>query len=65
MDKIELEKAQDKIRLCGRNRGDHNYMPILKDCNMSQEKVIKLMCMRCFFVVSLSEIQELFPLKNF
>ena len=67
MDKIELEKAQDRLRLCGRNRGDHAYIPVVKKTieNKKTKEVIEyvetFMCMRCFLIVSKDEIKELFP----
>ena len=67
MDKVELEKAQDRLRLCGRNRGDHAYVPVIKRTkqdNKTKEKVEYIsmfMCIRCFLRVSNEEIVKLFP----
>lgn len=65
MDKVELEKAQDRVRLCGRNRGDHAYLPLLKKTFKQTERIEILICTRCFIRVELEEIFNLFPISSF
>lgn len=56
----ELDKRIDAIKLCGANRGPHNYMPIAWSTVDNIERVELLMCKVCFIRVSMKTIYEQF-----
>jgi uncharacterized protein YlaI len=60
MSQQEYEKRIDKIKVCGANRGPHDYIPIEFAKNETMEMVRMLMCRVCFNRVSIKTLYEHF-----
>lgn len=56
----DYDKMIDKVTLCGRNRGPHDYIPIRKVTEQKMENVTMLMCRVCFSRVSMDLLMEHF-----
>lgn len=55
MSQIEYDKHIDKIKVCGTNRGPHDYIPIeWYTINKEREKVAMLMCRICFIRIDMN-----------
>ena len=52
----ELDKRIDAIKLCGANRGPHDYIPISWITASNVEKVDLLMCKVCFCRISMQTL---------
>jgi hypothetical protein len=63
MTQQEYEKRIDMIRLCGINRGPHDYVPLawVSDKEKSTKYVDLFICKTCFTRVSSKTLFEHFP----
>lgn len=57
----DYDKMIDKIMLCGRNRGPHDYIPMSWDKQKDYEAVSMVMCRVCLNRVSVKTLAEHFP----
>ena len=57
----DYDKQIDKIMLCGRNRGPHDYVPTNWIKNKDTESISYFMCKVCFNRVSMQTLVEHFP----
>lgn len=71
-DQIEAQRIKDKIELCGKNRGPHDYIPIewkylepseaTGDMHLPKRKVVsRLLCRICFANVTVKTLIENYP----
>jgi hypothetical protein len=51
--KTERER-REKVELCGKNRGPHDYIPIQWVTDNNIKRVTRLLCRTCFCTVSMS-----------
>ena len=58
IDYKERERKLDLIKVCGNNRGRHDYQPIEWVKDEKTEYVKTLMCMVCFQRVSIKTLYE-------
>ena len=55
-DELEKKQKKDKVELCGKNRGPHDYIPIEWSITKTSKRVTRLLCRTCFVHVSVGEI---------
>ncbi len=60
MSQKEFDSKMDKIKVCGANRGPHDYIPISWQKTTTSEHVTMLLCRVCFNRVSVSTLHEQF-----
>jgi len=60
MTQQELDRRIDAIKVCGTNRGPHDYIPISWFSDAKTEKVDFLMCRVCLNRVSMKTIYDHF-----
>jgi len=56
----EYEKMVDSIKVCGTNRGPHDYLPIAWSKAEKGEQITMLMCKVCMNRVSMKTLLENF-----
>lgn len=56
----DYDKMIDRVSLCGKNRGPHDYIPIKKVIEQKVESVTMFMCRVCFNRVSMDLLVEHF-----
>ncbi len=61
MTQKEYEKKIDAIKVCGANRGPHDYIPITWMKTSTAENVTHLMCRVCFTRVDIGTLRTNFP----
>lgn len=59
----DLEKRMEEIRTCGKNRGPHDYIPVVWLQKTDSENVVtkyvsKFMCRICFNSVSMETLMR-------
>ncbi len=57
----EYDALIDSIKVCGANRGPHDYIPIQKLVTDTAEHVTMMMCRVCFSRIPIQKIFEYFP----
>jgi hypothetical protein len=57
----EYDRKFDAVKVCGSNRGPHDYIPIRWERGETAEQVTHLMCRICFVRVSIKTLVENFP----
>lgn len=57
-DEIALRAKREKVELCGKNRGPHDYIAIQWVKVNDTESVSRFMCRQCFAHVSVSHLIE-------
>lgn len=60
IDHKEHERKLEKIKVCGANRGPHNYIPVIWVKSNDEEHVSMIMCMNCFTRVKIKTLYEHF-----
>lgn len=60
MSQKEYDKRIDAIKVCGANRGPHDYIPIAWQRNETVEQVTTLMCRVCMNRVAVSTLYHEF-----
>lgn len=60
LDQKEYERRIDTIKLCGANRGPHDYIPVSFANDGKNEYVTMFICRVCFMRVSTSTLYEHF-----
>jgi len=60
MSQLEYDKYIDKIKVCGTNRGPHDYIPTTVFKQKDYEEVTMFMCRVCFTRVSSSLLNKEF-----
>ena len=58
MTQQEYDRKIDTIKVCGANRGRHDYQPVSWVKDGQEEHVSMLMCMVCFQRVSIKTLYE-------
>ncbi len=58
----EYDRKIDAIKVCGTNRGPHDYIPIAWVKKEDKEHVTHLMCRVCFTSVNMQTLHENFPM---
>lgn len=71
LDQQEAQRKKDRIELCGKNRGPHDYIPIewkyskpsseLEPFLMQTKRVTRLLCRTCFSHVTMKTLIENYP----
>jgi hypothetical protein len=61
MTQKELDKKLDNIRLCGVNRGPHDYIVMSWIKTQTSEHASHLLCRTCFLRINLDTISKYFP----
>lgn len=56
----EWDKLVDGIKLCGANRGPHDYIPIVTQKTKTADHVTTFMCRVCFKRLGINTILEVF-----
>jgi hypothetical protein len=52
---------RERVELCGKNRGPHDYIPIQWSTVENIKRVTRLMCRNCFCNVSMVHILNNYP----
>lgn len=60
-DEKEIRAKREAVELCGKNRGQHDYMSIEIRKTDTSERVTRLMCRVCFAHVSVQNILDNYP----
>lgn len=61
LDQKAYERKIDAIKVCGANRGPHDYIALSKIRTDTAEHVSMLMCKVCFTRVSVRTLYDAFP----
>lgn len=60
-DRIEAERKKQKVELCGKNMGPHQYIPIAWGHNDQRKWVTRLLCRICFTNVQVETLIANYP----
>jgi len=60
-DEKTKREQREKVELCGKNRGPHDYIPIQWNSIGDAKRVTRLLCRTCFCTVSMSHILTHYP----
>lgn len=56
----QYEQMIDTYKLCGANRGPHQYIPIKWNITKDTKEVTHLMCTVCFYRIAMETITQHF-----
>jgi len=60
-DERAIREKKEKVELCGKNRGPHNWIEIESIKTIETHRVTRLMCLTCFSNVSIKSLLENYP----
>lgn len=60
-DHKERERKIDAVKLCGQNRGPHDFIPMAWSMTATAKHVTHLLCRVCFTRVNVKMLYENFP----
>ena len=60
LDQKEFDRRIDKITVCGKNRGPHDYIPVAWVMSETKKHIEVIMCRVCFQRVHMNTLYENF-----